>query len=235
MLGDPRGAVDALVAQREADHQVVGHLHGTDLGGVGEAGTAVDQHVVVALAHVAAQRVEELPAVEALVEQVPVQAAQRAGVVAVLAAGREQVDAAAGREAAPGERQRVAGHLGEVQVPARVVADLVQFLLVALGLGERVRVQLGLSQRLLAVVVDQGHHPWGGVQFGRVQEGVEELGEPGGLQVPVHGEHPEPVGGQDPGGVGQRHGAAGAALVGIEGDDPALAVLLDRRRGHGSG
>ena len=57
---------------------------------------------------------------------------------------------------------------------------------------------------------------------------MEEPVQAGGLQVPVGDQHPLAVGGEDPGGVGQRHRPAGAALVRVEGDDLAVAVGAHR-------
>jgi hypothetical protein len=38
----------ALIGEGEADHQVIGHVHGADLGTVGQPGPAVDQHALSA-------------------------------------------------------------------------------------------------------------------------------------------------------------------------------------------
>ncbi len=53
------------------------------------------------------------------------------------------------------------------------------------------------------------------------KKGVEEPVQTRGLQVPVDRQDPLAVGGENPGGVGQGHGAARTSLVRVEGDDPA--------------
>src|SRR6185437_11211606 len=57
---------------------------------------------------------------------------------------------------------------------------------------------------------------------------MEELVQSWRFQIPVNGQNPFPVAREDPGDVGERHRAAGAALVGVEGNDLALAGLAHR-------
>src|SRR5208283_4169546 len=51
---------------------------------------------------------------------------------------------------------------------------------------------------------------------------MEELVKSRGLQIPVNGEDALPVARDDPGHVGHGHGAAGAALIRVEGYDLAV-------------
>jgi len=55
----------------------------------------------------------------------------------------------------------------------------------------------------------------------------------GCLEVPVNQQHVVAIARQDPGDVGYRHGAAGAALVRVKGDDLTLFLwLVDARNGN---
>lgn len=83
---------------------------------------------------------------------------------------------------------------------------------------------LGGVGRSPGVLGDQVDHTGGGTERRRVEEGVEEPVEPGGFQVPVDGQHPLAVRGEDPGGVGQGHGAPRAALVRVESDDAPVTT-----------
>jgi hypothetical protein len=98
-LGHRQGAADALVVVGEHGHQHVGHLHRADAGGVAHAGAAVDEHVVVVLAQAGLDGLQEGAAPQALVEGIPVEGVQLGGVARPLAAGGQQVDAAALGEA----------------------------------------------------------------------------------------------------------------------------------------
>ena len=116
LAGHAGGALDALVAQREADHQDVRQVDRADVGHVAQPGPAVDQHVVVVLLHVVAHGAEEPPAAEPVVEVVPVERADRGGIVAVLAAGREEIQLAPVGER-PVQRDGMPLDLREFQVP----------------------------------------------------------------------------------------------------------------------
>ena len=95
LAGHVRRALDALITEGETDRQHVGELDGADVRDVAQPGAAVDQHVVVILLHVLAHGAEEPAAAEPVVEVVPVQRADRGGIVAVLPAGGEEVQPAA--------------------------------------------------------------------------------------------------------------------------------------------
>ena len=202
-------AVDGLVAEGEAVDEYVGQMDGADVGDVAQAGTAVDEDVVVVGLHVLAQRVEEQAAAEPVVEVVPVEGGDRRRVLAVLLAGGDEVERAAVRElpaeALGGERDGVRLDPGVVRVP--VVA--------AAGVG---------SYRGPGVLGDQVDHAGGGAERGGVEEGVEEPVQARRLQVPVDGEHPLAVRGENPGRVGQGHRAARTSFVGIEGDDAPVTT-----------
>jgi hypothetical protein len=207
-LGHRQGAADALVVVGEHGHQHVGHLHRADAGGVAHAGAAVDEHVVVVLAQAGLDGLQEGAAPQALVEGVPVEGVQLGGVARPLASGGQQVDAAALGEAVEVDAGEVGRKIGQGQVPVVALAFL------------------GRLDGLVGVVRQQVHQAPGGGQFLVRQEGVEVAVQAGGFQVPVHEQHALAVGGQHPGQVGHRHGAAGAALVGVEGEDAAAAVRV---------
>lgn len=212
LAGDRGRAVDGLVAEGEAVDEHVREVDGADVGDVAEAGPAVDQYVVVVGLHVVAQGVEEVAAAEPVVEVVPVEGGDGGAVLAVLASGGDEVERAALREL-PAERLR--GQRHGVRLDAGVVAVPV------LG-------TLGGAGRGPGVLGDQVDHTGGGAEGGRVEEGVEEPVESGGLQVPVDGQDPLAVGREDPGDVGERHGAPGAALVRVEGDDAPVTTGTHR-------
>jgi hypothetical protein len=205
-LGHRQGAADALVVVGEQGHQHVGHLHRADAGGVAHAGAAVDEHVVVVLAQAGLDGLQEGAAAQALVEGIPVEGVQLGGVARPLAAGGQEVDAAAFREAGEVDAQEIGRQVGQRQVPV-----------VALALPGRL-------DGLVGVVRQQVNQAARGGQLLVRQEGVEIAVQAGGFQIPVHQQHALAVGGQHPGQVGHRHGTAGAALVGIEGEDAAAAV-----------
>lgn len=205
---DGRGAVDGLVAEGEAVDEDVGQMDGTDVGDVAEAGAAVDEDVVVVGLHVVAQGVEEVPAAEAVVEVVPVEGGDGRRVLAVLLAGGDEVEGAAlgelPAEALGGEGDGVRLDPGVVPVP--VVGALH-----GAGGGP-------------GVLGDQVDDTGGGAEGGGVEEGMEEAVQTGGLQVPVDGEDPLSVRGEDPGGVGHGHGPPGASLVRVERDDASVTT-----------
>ena len=116
--GDRRRPVDGLVVQREAVHQDVRQVHRADVRDVGQPGPAVDQRVVVVRLHVGAQPVEELAALEPVVEVVPVDRGHRGRVVAVLAAGGDEVQRPAVGEI-PAQRDGVRQDLRVVTDPVR--------------------------------------------------------------------------------------------------------------------
>ncbi len=183
-------------------------MDGADVGDVAETGAAVQQDVVVVAFHVVAQGVEEGAAAQPVVEVVPVEGADRGGVIAVLPSRRHEVEAtSAGEGPVEGDGVRADPGVGGDRV----------------GVGGRPGAGDGPR-----VVGDQVDDPGGGADDARGEEGVEEAVESGCLQVPVDGEHPVAVGGEDPRGVGQRHGPAGAALVRVERDDPAVRALAHR-------
>jgi hypothetical protein len=197
--------VDRLVVQREAVHEDVRQVHRADVRDVGQAGPAVDQREVVVLPHVRAQRVEELPAAEPLVEVVPVDRGHRRRVVAVLTAGGDEV-----KHPAPG---KLPGQRDGVRDDLRALPDPVGRAVTALG---------GVPR----VVGDQLDDALGGGHLRRVEEGVKVAVQAGRVEVPVHDEHLQPVAREDPRDVGQSHGAPRAALERVEGDDLACAVRL---------
>jgi hypothetical protein len=84
LASDLSRAFYALRAQRETVDYRVGQMQRTDIRYIGQSGSAVDQNVIVGALHVRAQRVEELTAVQLLIEGVPVERAQRVLVDAVV-------------------------------------------------------------------------------------------------------------------------------------------------------
>ncbi len=212
LAGDGGRAVDGLVAEGEAVDEHVREVDGADVGDVAEAGAAVDEDVVVVGLHVVAQRVEEVAAAEPVVEVVPVEGGDGGAVLAVLPPGGDEVE-----RAAPGElpAQRLRGQRHGVRLDAGVVAVPVVGALHGAGGGP-------------GVLGDQVDHAGGGAEGGGVEEGVEEPVQSGGLQVPVDGQHAFAVGREDPGGVGEGHGAPGAALVRVEGDDAPVTTGTHR-------
>src|SRR5262245_17812016 len=68
---------------------------------------------------------------------------------------------------------------------------------------------------------------------------MEEAVQARRLEIPVDGKHAAAVAGENPRHVGERHRAAGAALVGVEGDDLAAAdfahVILGSTTAFGAG
>ncbi len=119
--GDGRRALDALVVVGEAVHQHVGEVDGADVGDVAQAGTTVDEDVVVAAPELGAQGVQELAAVLLLVEAVPVELGEDGGVVAVLAARGDVVEPAPAGEVPPqrGDRLADVGLLGDPRLVGR--------------------------------------------------------------------------------------------------------------------
>ncbi len=212
LAGDGGGAVDGLVAEGEAVDEDVGEVDGADVRDVAETGPAVDEDVVVVGLHVLAQRVEEVAAAEPVVEVVPVEGGDGGGVLAVLPSGGHEVERAALGEL---PAQHLRGEGDGVRLDAGVVAVPVVGALGGAGRGP-------------GVLGDQVDHAGGGAEGGGFEEGVEEPVESGCLQVPVDGQHPLAVGGEDPGGVGQGHGAPGAALVRVEGDDAPVTTGTHR-------
>ena len=108
LAGDVRGTLDALITERETDRQHVGEFDGADVRDVAQPGAAVNQHVVVLLLHVLAHGAEEPAAAEPVVEVVPVERADRGGIVAVLPAGGKEIQPAAVREGPVQGRRRAA-------------------------------------------------------------------------------------------------------------------------------
>ncbi len=200
LLGHIGRAFDALIAEREADGQYVGELDRADVGHVRKPGPAVDEDVVVVTLHVLAHGPEELAAAEAVVEVVPVERHHRRRIVAVLPAGRQEVQPAAVRER-PFQRYGVPLDPGALQVPVLAPRS---------GIDRRRR-----------VLVDDLDDAGSGTDRRLVQERVEELVQARRLQIPVHRQHAFAVAGDDPGHVGHGHGPAGPALVRVEGDDLA--------------
>ena len=84
--------------------------------------------------------------------------------------------------------------------------------------------------RLVGVVEDELDQPLGLGECRIKQERREEPVEAGGLEVPVDHQHAPPVARDDPRHVGERQGAAGPPLYGIERDDrcrrPAVRSVL---------
>lgn len=208
LAGDGGGAVDGLVAEGEAVDEHVREVDGADVGDVAEARTAVDEDVVVVGLHVVPQGVEEVAAAEPVVEVVPVEGGDGGRVLAVLPSGGDEVEGAAPREL-PAERLR--GERDGVRLDAGVVPVPVVGPLGGVGRGPG---EFG----------DQVDHAGGGPERRGVEEGVEEPVESRGFQVPVDGQHPLAVGGEDPGGVGEGHGAPRAALVRVESDDAPVTT-----------
>ncbi len=206
--GDRGRAVDGLVAEGEAVDEHVREVDGADVGDVAEAGAAVDEDVVVVGLHVVPQGVEEEPSAEPVVEVVPVEGRDGGGVLAVLPSGGDEVEGSA-----PGElpAERLGGERDRVRLDAGVVAVPVVGPLRRVG-------------RRPGVFGDQVDHAGGGAERRGVEEGMEEPVESGGFQVPVDGQHPLAVGREDPGGVGQGHGAPGPALVRVESDDAPVTT-----------
>lgn len=183
-------------------------MDGADVGDVTEAGTAVDEDVVVVGLHVIAQGVEEVAAAEPVVEVVPVEGGDGRGVLAVLPSGGDEVERAALWEL-PAERlgregDRVRLDPGVVTVPVVGALDR--------------------AGRGPGVLGDQIDDTGGGAKGRGVEERVEEPVESRRLQVPVDGQYPFAVGGEYPGGVGQGHSAPRTALVRVEGDDAPVTT-----------
>lgn len=88
--GDRGCSFDALVAQGETVNQDVREMDRADICYVGQPGPAVYESIVVILLHIRAQGVEELAAAEPFVEVIPVNRCYRRGIVAILAARRDE-------------------------------------------------------------------------------------------------------------------------------------------------
>ena len=107
-------ALDALGAQREAVDDHIRQVQRAYVRDIGQARPAVDQNVVVGAFQISAQCVEELAAVQVVVEVVPLQGAQRLHVHAVvLFAGSQEINAA-GVGKPPAHRHCVLAHVGNV-------------------------------------------------------------------------------------------------------------------------
>ncbi len=222
-FGDGDRAVDALAARRETGDEGVRQVDGADVGDVVEARAAVDEDVVVPVAELALEAFQEAGGERAVHERLPVELREGGQIALVLGAGREVVEPAAVGEV-PGDRQHatvegehlaVPGGVGHGDGLDRVVAGSVRG-------GGVPHLDQGLAE-----AGDEFEHAGRDAQFLLVQEGVEEAVEPGGVEIPVDGEHAVSGGGQDPGGVGECHRPSRTALVRVERDDPALVA------GHG--
>ncbi len=96
--GNPCHPFDALPVVGEAEDHLIRELKGTDPGGVGDTGSAVDQDVIVGFSGAATEPVDEACAVEGFVEAGPLEGIEAARIAVVLSAGPQQVKTAVSRK-----------------------------------------------------------------------------------------------------------------------------------------